>query len=98
MNHTIIPVTYASSAGTVAIRRYFKNVRSLMRVMAIIPGAEPIIRSDPPTPTVKANKVQREEMFVFTISIAAAVRGILSKIAENSPINIFPDIIRCVDG
>jgi len=46
--------------------------------MAIIPGAEPIKSSEPPTPAVNANNTHKLGSIVLIISIAAAVNGILS--------------------
>jgi len=88
----------AIKAGSEAIFKYAPNVSSLTIVIAIIPGAEPIRRREPPTPTISAKRTQRLGSIVFTMSIAAAVRGMLSKTADNPPIAIFPQMILVTDG
>ena len=94
--HTKIPTTYAVIAGSVAIFKYVLNVNSGSRVIAIIPEAEPMIRMDPPVPTARASRTQRCGFVVLITSIATAVRGILSKIADNPPIRILPIMTFCV--
>ena len=86
------------SAGNEATFKYDLNVKSSTIAIAIIPGADPIKRSEPPTPAVSANNTHRLGSVVLIISIAAAVKGILSNTAEKPPIATFPTIIRETDG
>ena len=59
-------------------------------VMAMMPGADPMISSDPPAPTVMAKNTQSAGSVVFTISRVAAVSGMLSNIEDSAPMTVLP--------
>ena len=71
---------------------------SLTPPIATTPAAEPITRSEPPVPTVIASSDHIAGSVVLRMSIAAAVSGILSKMAERIPRTALPPTRRHNSG
>ena len=81
-----------------AIFRYLVKVNSLTIVIAMMPDPEPIKSKEPPNPTVYARRIHRLGVVVFTISMDAAVNGMLSNTADKKPSRILPEMTLPVVG
>ncbi len=78
------------STGRHAILKYFPKVSSGTIPAATTPDTEPIRRSEPPVPTVRAVSTQSWGFDTLMISIASAVRGTLSTTEDMRPMKTLP--------